>query len=104
MQCVESFPYLPVKNTPWEDISMDFVVELLESEGFDATKVVVDRLLKMWYVTPCHPTIDAVVLARIVLQEVVCHYGLPVMIISDWGPHFACPSWGQICSQLKINQ
>ena len=37
---------LPVPDRPWQDISMDFVVRLPKSKGFDAIWVVVDRLSK----------------------------------------------------------
>jgi len=80
---------LPVPDEPWEDISMDLVVGSPECEGFDAIWVVVDRLSKMRHFIPCHLTIDALSLAKLFLREVVCLHGLPLRIISDWGPQFA---------------
>jgi len=74
---------LPVRQWPWEDISMDFVVGLPECEGFDAVWVELDRLSKMRHFIPCHTTIDTVGLARLFLREVVRLHGLPRTIVSD---------------------
>jgi hypothetical protein len=89
---------------PWEDISMDVVVGLLECKGFDAVWGVVDRLSKMWHFIPCHTTIDAVGLAKLFLQKVVCLHGLPRTIVPDRGPQIASTFWGQICSQLGTDR
>jgi len=94
---------LPVPVKPWEDISMDLVVSLLECEGFHAVWVVVDRLSKMWHFITCHTTIDAIGLARWFLREVVRVHGVPKTIVSDRGPQFASTFWGQICSRLGID-
>src|ERR1700678_3709889 len=37
---------LPIPNAPWDTISVDFIVELPESEGKDAIMVVVDSITK----------------------------------------------------------
>jgi transposase InsO family protein len=89
---------------PWEDISMDFVVGVPECEGFDAVRVVVDRLSKMQHFIPCHTTINAVGLAKLFLREVVWLHGLPKTIVSDQGPQFATTFWEQMWSQLGIGR
>jgi hypothetical protein len=94
---------LPVREKPWEDISKDFVVGLPECEGFDAVWVVVDRLSKMRHFIPCHTTVDALVLAKLFLREVVRLHGLPKTIVSDQGPQFASTLLGQICNHLGID-
>jgi hypothetical protein len=33
---------------------------------------------------------DIVELAQLLLREVECLHGLPVTIVLDWGPQFAC--------------
>jgi hypothetical protein len=38
---------LPIPEGPWESVSMDFMVSLPPSRGFDAIMVVVDRSSKM---------------------------------------------------------
>ena len=44
---------LPVPERRWQDISVDFVVDLPESEGYTNVIVVVDRLSKFRYMIPC---------------------------------------------------
>jgi len=95
---------LPLPENPWEDISINFVVGLPECEGFNAICMVVDRLSKMLHFIPCHTTIDSLGLERLYLREVVCLHGLPPTIVSDPGPQFVSTCWGQICSQLGIDQ
>jgi hypothetical protein len=37
---------LPIPDTPWDTISVDFIVKLLESSGHNAIMVVVDSVTK----------------------------------------------------------
>ena len=56
---------LLIPHAPWQDIGMDFVVDLLWSNGCDAICVVVDRLTKQRHLVPCTSTIDAKDLANL---------------------------------------
>jgi transposase InsO family protein len=95
---------LPVPETSWENISMDFVVGLPKREGFDAVWVVVDWLSKIHRFIPCNTTIDMVGLAKRFLRDVVCLHSSSKPIILDRGHQFTSTCWGQICSRLGIDR
>ena len=73
----------PVTDAPWQDISMNFVVGLPESKGYDAIYVVVDRLTKCRHMVPCKSTCSSEDLADLFLHNVWKDHGLPERIISD---------------------
>jgi Integrase zinc binding domain len=50
---------LPVPLRPWESISMDFIEQLPNSEGFTAILVVVDRFTKQALFIPTYDTITS---------------------------------------------
>lgn len=93
---------LPIPYEPWKDISMDFVVGLPMSNGFDAIWVVVDRLTKMRHLVPCRSDITARKLAELFVKNIFRLHGLPDTIVSDRGPQFASEFWTNLCHRLRI--
>lgn len=74
---------LPIPETPWDTISVDFIVELPQSEGYDAVMVVVDSLTKRAHFLPTFTTLSASGTAQLFTRHVWKHHGLPWKVISD---------------------
>ena len=61
---------MPTGVRPWEEISMDFVGELPESEGFNVILVITDRFTKMRCYIPARDTWTAEDVANVYITEV----------------------------------
>lgn len=66
------------------------------------TPIEVDRVSKMQQFIPCHPTIDAVGLAKLFLQEPVQLHRIPVTDNSVQVPQYTSTFCGQLCDPLAI--
>ncbi len=79
---------LLVPTHRWKDLSIDFVTGLpisadWKDDSYDSLLVIVDRLIKMVYYKPVKVTIDAPGLAKVIIDMVVRHYGVPESIVTD---------------------
>src|SRR5260221_2635927 len=72
----------------WQVISIDMIGELPDSKGYNAALVVVDHLSKWIHAIPTVTSLDSARVARLFLEHVWCHHGLPEEVISDSGPAF----------------
>ena len=93
---------LPIPNRAWEDISIDFVVGLPWSDGFNAVLVVVCHLTKMRHFIYCRGIISAQDLAQLYVNNVFRLYGLPRTITSDRGTQFVSDFWQALCRACGI--
>jgi hypothetical protein len=67
---------------------MDFIEQLLDSSGFTAILVIIDRLSKQAIFVPTYDTITSPDLARLFLLHVFSKHGVPSHVTSDRGMVF----------------
>jgi len=79
---------LSVPDARWDTLSVDFVVELLESSGHDAIMTVVDAISKRVHFIPTHTTVTAEGVARLFLHHVWKLHSLLKCVVSDRRPQF----------------
>jgi hypothetical protein len=90
---------------PFEVIAVDFITKLPPSQGFDSILTVTDHsCTKAVRFIPCTEAITAEGTAKLFLQQIFCHYGLPTKIISDRDPRFTSRFTKELCRLLAIRQ
>ena len=93
---------LPIPETRWSTISVDFIVELPKSNGYDAIMVAVDSVSKMVHFIPMTTTVSALGSARLYLRNVWKLHGLPDRVVSDRGPQFVAEFTKELYRLLGI--
>lgn len=92
----------------WEDIAVDFIVDLPlskdETTGQTCRNILVitDRLSKQRHFIGCG-SMEAKHVARLFLHHVWKHHGLPRTIVSDRGTQFVSRLWQRVCQRLQIS-
>ena len=79
---------LPIPSRPWESVSIDFIEQLPDSDGYSAILVIVDRLSKQGVFCACNDKITAEEFAKLFLSQVFAKHGVPQHVTSDRGPEF----------------
>jgi len=85
----------------WGSVSMDFMVSLLPSRGFDAI-MVVDRFSKMAHFIPTKDEANAQEMGRLFFTHVFKHHGLPKDIVFDRDPKFTNKFWRTLWKQMGL--
>ena len=75
-----------------------------KGENYDSILIIVGRLTKIVHYKPIKVTINAPGLAKVILNVVVQHYGLPDSIISKRGLLFTSRFWSLLCYILGIKR
>jgi hypothetical protein len=78
-----------MKEGPFQYVSMDLIIDLPRSEGYDAILTIIDQgCSKATKFIPYNKMIDTKGVACEYLHHLVPWFGLPKWIISDCDPHF----------------
>ena len=77
---------LPVLEVCWDTISVDFIIELPESHGYNAVMNVVDSMSKISHFILTHTTITALRAAHLFLAHVWKLHRLPRQVASNQDP------------------
>ena len=93
---------LPIPDTPWDTISVDFIMELLESNGQDSIMVVVDSVTKRSHFMSMVMTISSIRAAQLYIWHVWKHHRLPKRVVSDRGLQFVAEFTREIYRLLGI--
>lgn len=93
---------LTVPESPWTNLSMDYIDGLPLSNGFDSILVVVDRFSKYSIFIPTNSRTSATDLAFSLLDRVFSKHGIPESIVSDRGSRFTSQFWQDLTRVLRI--
>jgi RNase H-like domain found in reverse transcriptase/Integrase zinc binding domain len=93
---------LPVLLCPWESISMDFIEQLPDFEGFTTILVVVDRFTKQALFILTHDTITSTQLAELFIIHVFSKHGVLSHVTSDQGSKFMSHFFRSLGKALNI--
>ena len=74
---------LPTPKSHWDTISINFIVKLPESHGYDMIMNVIDSMSKVSHFIPTHTTIIALGAAHLFLTHIWKLHGLLKQVASD---------------------
>ena len=92
---------LPVPTRPWDSVSMDFITNLPNVDGYDAILTVVCSLTKMAHFIPCNSTVNSRHLAKLFLDNVYRLHGLPRFLIGDRDTRYTSHFFKNLMLELK---
>jgi hypothetical protein len=70
---------LPIPDTLWDMVNVDFIIKLPDSAGHDVVMVLVDSVTKRAHFVPTFTTVTAAGMARLFVQQVWIELKSPVL-------------------------
>jgi hypothetical protein len=95
---------IPIPSQPFEVVTMDFIPELPECEGYDNVLVIVDKLTKYAIFIPTTTTITEKGTAELFFQHVISQYGIPRQVITDRDIRWKGEFWREICDRMGMTR
>ena len=90
---------------PFETVTMDFIVKLPQSDGYDSILTITDHdCTKAVILVPCNEVITAEGVAKLYLEHMFKRVGLPTVFIHDGDTRFMSSFAVKMCQALGIKQ
>lgn len=93
---------LPVPDSAWQVLSLDFIEGLPTSQSYNCILVVVDLLTKYGHFIPLRHPFTAAGVAKAFFANVYRHHGLPHSIISDRDRIFTSHFWSELFQLANV--
>jgi IS30 family transposase len=88
---------LNIPEWKWEEIGMDFIVQLPRTQaGYDSIWVIVDRLTNVAHFIPVKTTYSGAKLAELHMSRIMSLHGVQKKIVSDRGSQFTSKFWEKL--------
>jgi hypothetical protein len=95
---------IPIPVKPFDVFTMDFIMDLPPSHGYNAILTLVDKLTKYVMFIPCKTTLNEEETAKLVHNHVWMHYGLPRQIITDRDARWTGSFWEHLTAIIGIKR
>ena len=93
---------LPIPSRRWRNLALDFKKMPEDRHGYNNCLVIIDRLSKASWITPCQDSATAKDAAKMYYEGPFRIFGLPQTITSDRGPQFISAFTDELCKILGI--
>lgn len=95
---------IPIPSQPFEVVTMDFIMDLPVSNGYNAILTIVDKLTKYAHFIPCNTTIGEGGTAKLFHDHIWSKYGLPRQVITDRDARWTGSFWEHLTSLIGIQR
>jgi hypothetical protein len=90
----------PILNEPWENVSIDFMSQLLKWNGMHAILMIVDKFSKLAKVAPSKIIITTFDLVELLFDMWVKHHRMLQFIISNKDAKFTMHFWKHLFQKV----
>src|SRR5258706_1528168 len=92
---------IPIPAQPFEVVTMDFIRELLKSQGHNAIFVLICKLTKYAFFVPCTTDMTEKRTTRLFFDKIVTHVSLLKQIISNRDTCWRNLFWKEVCKSTR---